>query len=108
MTTMADDARQINFTIVPGADDGAPVIYANFCAVGHTPFDFTISFCRVMPLSETDIRGAEQSHEVKAPVQARIVLPVAVLPSLIAALQEQMRTFQESNPNVEWNKGPVH
>jgi hypothetical protein len=36
------------------------------------------------------------------------VLPVQLVPSLIQALQEQLRTFQDSYSNVGWNKGPVH
>ena len=105
---MADEPRQVNFTIVPGDDNGSPRTYANFCAVAHTPFDFTLTFCEVMPLSEQDIREAQQEHVVRAPVRTRVVLPVQLLPSLIGALQEQLRSFQESYANVGWNKGPVH
>ncbi len=105
---MADEPRQINFTIVPGDDNDAPSIYANFCGVAHTPFDFTLTFCQVLPLSEQDIRNAEKEHLVKAPVRARIVLPPQLLPSLVTALQEQLRTYQDAYANVGWNKGPVH
>jgi hypothetical protein len=105
---MADEPRQINFTIVPGDNAEAPRVYANFCAVAHTPFDFTLSFCEVMPLSEQDIKDAQQEHVVRAPVRTRVVLPVQLVPSLIQALQEQLRTFQDSYSNVGWNKGPVH
>ncbi len=105
---MADEPRQINFTIVPGDDHEAPRVYANFCSVAHTPFDFTLSFCEVLPLSEDDIRHAQQDHVIKAPVKTRVVLPVQLLPSLVAALQDQLRSFQDSYANVGWNKGPVH
>lgn len=105
---MADESRQINFTIVPGDDNGTPRTYANFCAVAHTPFDFTLTFCEVQPLSEQDVREAQQEHVVRAPVRTRVVLPVQLVPSLISALQEQLRSFQESYANVGWNKGPVH
>ena len=46
------DRKQINFTIVPDDDSTQPRIYANFCGVNHTPFDFTLTFCEVQPLSE--------------------------------------------------------
>ena len=61
---MADQPKQINFTIVPGdeAADGAPRTYANFCSIAHTPFDFTLTFCEVMPLSEKEIKEAEAEH----------------------------------------------
>jgi hypothetical protein len=45
---------------------------------------------------------------------ARIALPFAVVPGLVAALQEQLRTMQESSNNPQeagpgpWTKGPLH
>ena len=36
-----------------------PRTYANFCAISHTPFDFTLAFCEVQPLSQRDIQAAE-------------------------------------------------
>jgi len=108
------ESRQINFTIVPeDPEDPARARreYANFCAVAHTPFDLTLTFCDVRPLSERDIKGAEASQTVRAPVVARIALPFSVAPGLIAALQEQLRLFQESQngPNPpSWPKGQLH
>jgi hypothetical protein len=103
------DPKQINFTIVPdesSADE--PRTYANFCAISHTPFDFTLTFCEVQPLSEKDIRAAEADHVVRAPVRSRIVLPLQLMPTLVAALQEHMRVYSESTGNPSWPKGPVH
>jgi uncharacterized protein DUF3467 len=100
------ESKQINFTIVPDDSTDAPRTYANFCAVNHTPFDFTVTFCEMTPLSEKDIRAAEAEHIVRAPVKARVVLPVQVLPNLIAALQEQLRAYTESVGAPP--PGPVH
>lgn len=108
---MADQPKQINFTIVPADDDSVapPRTYSNFCSISHTPFDFTLTFCEVMPLSEKEIKAAESEHIVRAPVKAKIVVPVQFVPNLIAALQEHMRAFTESYSNVGWNKGgPIH
>jgi hypothetical protein len=105
---MADEPKQINFTIVPEEGGNEPRTYANFCAIAHTPFDFTLTFCEVLPLSERDIRGAEADHIVRAPVRARIVLPLQVMPTLVNALQEHMRVYSESAANPGWPKGPVH
>lgn len=102
-----NDRKQINFTIVPDDTGESSRTYANFCAISHTPFDFTLSFCEVQPLSQRDIEAAEQNHVVRAPVRAKIVLPLQVVPNLIAALQEHMRVFSESTGAV-WDKGPVH
>jgi hypothetical protein len=116
---MADQPKQINFTIIPddlpgeGTGSGrtaAPRTYANFCSIAHTPFDFTLTFCEVMPLSDKEIREAEAEHIVRAPVRAKIVVPVQFVPNLIGALQEHWRVFSESYTNVGWNKGtgPIH
>ena len=107
-------SKQINFTIVPDdpedADRGKRE-YANFCAVAHTPFDMTLTFCDVRPLSERDIKNAEASQTVRAPLVARIAIPFGVVPGLIAALQEQLRTFQEAqaaNVAPSWPKDNLH
>ena len=105
------DRKQINFTIVPDESAAGPDrVYANFCGVAHTPFDFTLTFCEVMPLSEKEIRDAETDHTVRAPVKARVVMPVQFVPTLIAALQENLRIFSESHspPPAPVGKGPVH
>jgi uncharacterized protein DUF3467 len=110
-------SKQINFTIVPDEasdPERARRTYANFCAVAHTPFDLTLTFCDVRPLSEKDIESAEASQTVRAPVVARIALPFGVVTGLVAALQEQLRAVQEAQaaqvtPDPgSWQKGPTH
>jgi len=108
---MADQQqpKQINFTIVPDENTSVPRTYSNFCSIAHTPFDFTLTFCEVMPLSDKEIRDAASEHVVRAPVRAKIVVPVQFIPNLISALQEHMRVYTESYNNVGWNKGgPIH
>ena len=108
---MPDQPKQINFTIVPADDagDGVSRTYSNFCSIAHTPFDFTLTFCEVMPLSEKEIREAESEHVVRAPVRSKIVVPVQFIPNLIGALQEHWRVYSESYTNVGWNRqGPIH
>jgi len=92
--------KQINFTIVPddSTEQGRTRAYANFCAVAHTPFDLTLTFCDVRPLSERDVQAAEASQIVKVPIVSCIALPFGVVPGLISALQEQLRLVQETQP----------
>ena len=101
------ERKQINFTIIPDDSGDQPRVYANFYAISHTPFDFTLAFCEVLPLSERDIKNAEAEHIVRAPVRAKIVVPLQVVPNLIAALQEHMRVYSETTGG-SWDKGPVH
>ncbi len=90
------EQKQINFAIVPDESTGPERLYANFCAIAHTPFDFTLTFCEVTPLSQQDIKQAETEGVVRAPVKVRVVAPVTFIPQLIAALQEHMRVYSES------------
>lgn len=108
-------SKPINFTIVPDDPENTTAArreYANFCAVAHTPFDLTLTFCDVRPLSEHDVKAAEVTETVRVPVVARIALPFGVVPGLIAALQEQMRMIQETQAQPEqplnWPKGQLH
>ena len=49
--------------------DAHPRVYSNFCAIAHTPFDMTLTFCEVLPLTEKDLKQAEAEHVVPAPVR---------------------------------------
>ena len=100
--------KQINFTILPDETSDAPRTYANFCAIGHTPFDFTLTFCEVLPPSEKDVRQAETQRVLRAPVRSRIVVPIQFVPNLISALQKHLRSFDESTPKIGLGKEPVH
>ena len=100
-----EEKKSVDFTIVPAEDTTLPRVYSNFCSIQHSPFDFTLSFCEMLPLGERQIQQAQQSHVVQAPVRARMVVPVQMIPGLIAALQENFRLYQESFGPP---RGPLH
>ncbi|PYQ46515.1 MAG: hypothetical protein DMF77_00550 [Acidobacteria bacterium] len=77
---MNEEKKAVNFTIVPDED--------------HTT-----------PIGEREIQEAQSTHLVRAPVRARMVVPVQMIPGLIAALQENFRLYQESFGPP---KGPTH
>jgi hypothetical protein len=86
----------LNFTVVPDEDPHVPRVYSNFCAIQNSPFDFTLTFCEMLPMGEKQMREAQATHTVRAPVRARLVVPVQMVPGLIAALQDNFRLYQES------------
>ena len=86
----------MNFTVVPAEDASVPRVYSNFCSIQNSPFDFTLTFCEMLPLSERELTQAQETHVVHAPVRGRMVVPVQMIPGLIAALQENFRLYQES------------
>jgi hypothetical protein len=94
---MAEERPQhLNFTVVPDEDSTVPRVYSNFCAIQNSPFDFTLTFCEMLPLGSRQVKEAQATHEVKAPVRARLVVPIQMVPGLIAALQDNFRLYQES------------
>ena len=93
---MAEDKAQLNFTVVPDEDTTVPRVYSNFCAIQNSPFEFTLTFCEMLPLGEKQVREAQATHFVKAPVRARLVVPIQMVPGLIAALQDNFRLYQDS------------
>jgi hypothetical protein len=102
------ESKQINLTIVPANPHEHPRTYANFCAIAHTPFDITLTFCEVLPLTEQDLKQAEADGAVRAPVRASVVLPLTMVGNLVAALQEHLRVFSEQSPGQNWGKPPIH
>jgi hypothetical protein len=90
------EKKSVNFTIVPDDDNTVPRVYSNFCSIQNSPFDFTLTFCEMQPIGERELQQAQATHLVRAPVKARLVVPVQMIPGLIAALQENFRLYQES------------
>ena len=99
------EKKSVNFTIVPADDNTVPRVYSNFCSIQNSPFDFTLTFCEMQPIGERELQQAQATHLVRAPVKARLVVPVQMVPGLIAALQENFRLYQESFGPP---KGPTH
>ena len=91
-----DEKRSVNYTIVSDEENRVPRVYSNLCSIQNSTFDFTLSFCEMLPLGEREIQQAQTTQVVKAPVRARMVVPVQMVPGLIAALQENFRLYQES------------
>src|SRR5262245_4188424 len=101
------DQKRINFTIVPDESHAPDRIYANFCAITHTPFDFTLTFCEVLPPTQEDLQASAAAttgpagsgdagatdRVLRAPVRVRLVVPTQFLPNLVAALQDHIRIF---------------
>jgi Protein of unknown function (DUF3467) len=85
-----------DFTIVPDESVEVPRVYSNFCAIQNSPFDFTLTFCEMLPPTEKQLREAQSTHVVSAPVRARLAVPVQMVPGLIAALQDNFRLYQQS------------
>jgi hypothetical protein len=56
------------------------------------------------------VQQAERDHVVPAPVKVKVVVPVPFIPTMIAALQEHLRAFGESQKQGApgWSGDPIH
>ncbi len=106
------EKKSINFTVVPHEEKEEELVesvYANFCAVSHTPFDFTLTFCQMRPLNEKDFEGTPEgaTQTISAPVKVKVVVPASLIPALGAALHENLRIYKDAYSNVGWAKGKL-
>ena len=104
------EKKSINFTVVPDEpEDGERIetVYANFGTVSYTPFDFTLTFCEMQPVSEKEIADAAdgETKTIRAPVKVKIVLPAQAIPALGAVLSENLRNYQTNFSNAPPPKG---
>ena len=56
---MDEPKKSVNFTVVPDEDATVPRVYSNFCSIQNSPFDFTLTFCEMLPLSERELTQAQ-------------------------------------------------
>jgi hypothetical protein len=69
-------------------------VYANFANVGHTPWDFRLTFALVKsprPGQETD--DVSQAGVLHPESVADIIVPVAIVQGLIAALRQSYEAY---------------
>ena len=64
-----DEKKSVNFTVVPEDDTTVPRVYSNFCSVQNSPFDFTLTFCDMLPIGEREVQQAQATKTVKATVK---------------------------------------
>jgi hypothetical protein len=62
-------------------------IYANFLVVGHSPHEFTLDFCQIMPHA--------QSGKVKAEVVSRVKVAPTMVGKIIQALNTNMTNYED-------------
>ena len=101
------ERKQINFTVVPDAPGDAPRFYSNFCALSHTPYDFTLTFCEVLHRPRATFEGGDEPA-APGPGPCANCGAAPFIPNLIAALQNHLHNFSEAPPKVTPPKDAVH
>ena len=67
--------------------------YANFLIVSHSPHEFTMDFCQLLP--------GDGSEEVHADVVSRIKIPPTVAGKVIRALNTNLNNYEDKFGNVK-------
>ena len=75
--------QQISVQVPDGQKHG---IYANFLVVSHSPHEFTLDFCQLVPTGQAD--------KVVAEVVARVKVAPTLVGKIITALNTNMTNYE--------------
>lgn len=82
----------MRLTLDPQED--TPTYYANFVEVSHGPYDFGIAAARIpTKMSAEKLKVATEGALAWKP-NVQLVLPAAIIPGLIKALQDQYARYE--------------
>jgi hypothetical protein len=76
--------RQLNVSVPEDIKLGT---YANFLVVSHSPHEFTLDFCQVLP--------GRENAKVKAEVVSRVKVAPTVVGKIIRALNTNMTAYED-------------
>ncbi len=80
--------------IAPRMTENTPVHYVNYIEVSHTPYEFALTATRI-PASPSEAQQDERVPGFAEPrAVCQLLIPAAVMPGLIRALQEQVRQYE--------------
>ena len=74
-------------------DDLKHGTYSNFLIVSHSPHEFTLDFCQLLP--------SDGSGQVRADVVSRVKIPPTVAGKVIRALNTNLTNYEDKYGNVK-------
>lgn len=103
---MDDELSQVSIGSVDAPDYLRPT-YANYAVVGHTPYDFRLTFAIVKaPRPGLETESAQSSKELHPEAVADMVIPLGMVPGLIQALQTNYSTYLSNYGIPGMEQGP--
>jgi Protein of unknown function (DUF3467) len=91
--SVTDDGRAVEIGGMAVPDYLRPT-YANYANVAHTPFDFRVTFAVLKaPRPGAETQRVEEAGFIEPEAVAELILPVGVVPGLIAALRESYEKY---------------
>ena len=93
---MSNTKKIVNPKFVPDDTKKSSRVYSNYVSITHTGLDFTLNFLDVPPPNKENIEEYNKGKNIKAPLQCSVVVPNALIPLLINALNKQYEKFQKN------------
>ena len=78
------DKQQISISVDDAIKHG---VYANFLVVSHSPHEFTLDFCQILP--------GTKDGKVKAEVTSRVKVAPTMVGKIIRALNTNMTAYED-------------
>lgn len=85
--------KGVEVNLIPSDEIVSNRVYANYVQVSNSPFDVTLRFCDVPPISNIE-KVVQDGGAYEIPVVAEIAIPFDVMPALIKILQDQHKTHK--------------
>jgi hypothetical protein len=86
-----------------------PSYYVNYVGISHTPYDFTLSVCKLpSPLSPEQIETAKSGKPLSLEPIVQIVLPPLLIDGLIKALIDQKEKYEKTLAQQVKNNASEH
>lgn len=89
----AKKSKVVAVKIQPMEKEEKGRIYSNYIIVRHTPFDFTLEFCEILPVKGIE---AVDGGTAIADIKVKLALPIKLIPSLISALTDNYKKYEEA------------
>ena len=87
---------EVTLKIILEPSEETPVTYVNYAEVGHSQYEFSLTFARVpTKLSRHTLSEVQKSGELSLEPVFSLVLPAKVIPGLINALKVQMASYEQ-------------
>lgn len=97
---MTEKGIKVKLVPDPTVEIPYPRIYSNHVSIQSTPFDITMRFSDALPMFEKPTDKGE-IVENRIPILAEIVLPVAIIPSLIQVMTQQYEKYISAYGNFQ-------
>ncbi len=97
--------KKITAKFHPIVSESTPSYYSNYIEVGHSPYEFVMTFAKVPTRPKPEhIRGAIRGEPIPVEAILQVEVPTRLLEGLINALSIQMQKYEKSYGRIKPSK----